>query len=100
MANTSILTEDFIRGKATKGKSASLSVQDYSGSTVLSNYGTPIAIREKDTGNVWVGDKKYSTTTSKHQNRIANWGGRKIPHEEFVEKLKKNNADTGGRLGW
>lgn len=90
MVNTSILTEDFIRGKATKGKSASLSVQDYDKSTILFNYRTPIAIREKNTGDVWVGDKKYSMTTSKHQNRVANWGGQKIPQTEFKKKLNEN----------
>ena len=47
----------------------------------LVNYDTIIAIYYE--GKIYVSDRKYSATTSKHQNYLVRSGAERIPHETF-----------------
>lgn len=58
-----------------------------SGKVILFSYNTPVAYN--DNGNLFVTDKKFSVTTSKHINQwLAGRTAKKVP-QELIEQLVK-----------
>lgn len=96
--NRESLLSEFVEGKE-KGKASSLSIYQNSKGTALYSYATPIAFRDKETGNIYATDKKFSMSTSKQQNALKRKTDVKVEsNEEFKERLRDNNVFMTGRL--
>lgn len=78
----------------TRLKTKNLYIKEGKTGTALYNYATPIAFRT-NMGKVYVGDKKYSPTTSTIQNQID---GEKVDVPKFKKILNDSELYNTGRL--
>lgn len=95
MATNKEVLKAFEQGK-TGVKSKNVYIKETQFGKVLYNYKTPLAYRNNN-GNIYVGDKKYSSSTSAIQNDIY---GKRVDKDNFKEILGKAGVKRGdmGRL--
>ena len=89
MVNRNSIISSFEEG-GKKGKASSLSIEDKgSKGSLLYSYATPIAYRDSK-GKIYKNTKKYSSTTSRQQNKIK--ADVSLSASEFKEKLNKDGV--------
>ena len=76
--------EGLVHGSASNGRLRVIQDVDF---TVLVNYRTPIAIRDR-VGSVILNTNHYSATTTKHQNRVRDYAEELIEEEDEQEFWK------------
>lgn len=90
------LVDQFVNTGRNKGRAASLSVRG----DILYSYGTPIALRQGDL--IYVGDDRFSRTTSKQQSYVRREAGpdrlRNVNTAAFIQLLRAQNPYV--ELGW
>ncbi len=77
--------EGLVHGSASNKRLRVIQDVDF---TVLVNYRTPIAMRDR-VGNVILNTNHYSTTTTKHQNRVREYADELIEEEDEQEFWKR-----------
>lgn len=98
MSNRNDIIDDFYYGRKEKSKASSLSVKPEGKGSALYSYATPIAYKDGN-GNIYMTDKKFSSTTSTQQNKLYAKGGvKKLSNDEYKEKLKEDGVYSEGRL--
>jgi len=86
---TKEITKQFVSGRADIGDKAShIKIVERNGHKCFVNYNTVIAAWQGH--NLLINDNQYSSTTSKHQNRLKDWAGNNaeiVTAEELYDRL-------------
>lgn len=96
---TETVIQNFARGEI-YGNGNSVSIKSDSKNTYLYSYSTIIAFRNNISGQIYMTDKEYSSTTSKQQNMIKRLSNNVIVmKEEEFRNILGNPQPTKGKLG-
>lgn len=96
---TEEVIQNFVKGE-TSGNASSVSIKSDGKNTYLYSYATIIAFRDNIVGQIYITDKKYSSTTTTQQNMVKRLDNRAIVmKEEDFRHILGNPSPSKGKLG-